>query len=132
MTHPIVALQRLLVAALAADAQLTALTGADSVFDAPPKGRLPPYAAIIAHDIAPRDGDATPGHEHRLTIHCWADQPSRKAVLAIAERVLAVALSAPLAGVLVVTHRRHERTETSIDAATGHAKAAVVLRFFTE
>ncbi len=132
MTHPIVALQGMLAAAFAADDELTALVGAGGVFEAPPRDRAPPYAVIVGHDIAPRDADAAPGYEHRLTIHCWTDRPSRKGVLAIAERILAVATSAPVAGACSVTHRRHERTETTIDPATGYARAAVVLRFYTE
>ena len=123
MTHPIVELQAMLVAALRA-ADL-------AVFDAPPSGAPPPYLAIDRHDVAPRDGDAAPGHEHRVSIHCWADTPSRKAALALAEQVLAVGLG-PLGGALVVTHAVHERTETAIDGETGLGRAAVVLRFCTE
>jgi hypothetical protein len=131
MTHPIVALQGALVAALLADAELAALVGAN-VFDAPPKGAAPPYVAIARHDLMPRDGDGTPGCEHRLGLHAWAAEPSRRAALAMAERVLAVALSLDEAGELAVTTRLHERTETAIDLATGRARAAVALRFFTE
>ncbi len=130
MTHPIIQLQAALVAALKADAQLTALVGT-SIFDAPPKDAAPPYVAIARHDLVPRDGDAAPGQEHRLALHIWAGQPSRRAALAIAEQVLAVALAlAP--GSIRVTHRQHDRTETAIDLETGQARAAVTLRFFTE
>jgi hypothetical protein len=130
--HPIVAMQQSLLAALAADAGLVLLVGG-AIFDAPPRGAVPPYLAIARHDIAPRDGDAAPGHEHRLVIHAWSGEPSRRAVLAMIERVLAVALAADLsAGGLLVTHRQHERTETAIDAETGFARAAVTLRLFSE
>lgn len=133
MTHPILDLQAALVAALAADSALTALIGAGSVFDAPPKGRKAPQVVVVRHDLFPRDGDAAPGHEHRVLIQCWSDQPSRKAVLAIAERVLALAMASDLDGAdLIVTHRRHERTDTEIDGETGVAKAALALRFFSE
>lgn len=127
MSHPITALQAMLVAALRADAALADVP----VFDAPPLDVAPPYCAISRHDVAPRDGDAAPGHEHRLSIHCWADTPSRKAALALAERVEA-ALPALPAGALVVTHWALERTETAIDADTGLARAAVVLRVMSE
>jgi hypothetical protein len=123
MSHPIVELQAMLVAALRAEDLL--------VFDAPPSGATPPYLAIMRHDVAPRDGDEAPGHDHRVSIHCWAATPSRKAALALAEQVLAVGLG-PLSGELVVTHAMHERTETLIDGETGLARAAVVMRFFTE
>lgn len=132
MSHPITALQVALIAALRADAGLAALVGG-GVFDAPPRGRAPPYVTIARHDLLPRDGDLAPGHEHRLLLQVLGDQPSRKAVLAIVERVLAVALDGALApDGLVVTLRRHERTETSIDAKTGLARAAVTLRLFSE
>lgn len=127
MTHPIIELQAALVAALKADAELADV----GVFDAPPQGAAPPHIAIARHDLLPRDGDVAPGHEHRVTLHVWAGQPSRRAALAIAERVVAVAEAlAPSA--LRVTHIQHERTDTAIDSETGQARAAVAFRFFTE
>ena len=131
MTHPIVALQAALVSALEADAALTALVGASGVFDAPPQQRPAPYVVIDRHDIRQVDGDGTPGQEHRVLVHCWADRPSRKAALAIAERVMAARVGLVPAG-LVVTLAEHVRTETVIDAATGQARAAVLLRFLSE
>ena len=110
MTHPILALQSTLVPALNADAALTALLGADGVFDAPPRDRHPPYVVVARHDVLPRDGDLAPGHEHRLLLHAWARAPSRKAALAIADRVVAVAVSGLLARApLGVTQSRHPR-----------------------
>lgn len=132
MSHPILALQAALVAALRADAALAALIG-DAVFDSPPKGRQPPYLVIARHDVAPNDGDDAPGHVHRLVLHAWAEGPGRRPVLALAERLLAVALQAPLAAAgLRVTHRRHERTETVAESGSGRMRAAVSLRLFTE
>ena len=125
-------IQAALVGAWAEDTALTALIGAGGVFDAPPKGRQPPYVTILRHDAAPRDGDETPGLEHRLVIHCWSPQPSRRAALEIAERVVAVGAGALAPVGLMVTHAEHMRTETSIDTATGQARAAVTLRFFSE
>ena len=131
MTHPIVALQAALVVALEGDAALVALIGASGVFDAPPQNRPAPYVVIDRHDVRQADGDDAPGQEHRVLVHCWADRPSRKAALAIAERV--VAAKDGLAPVdLVVTHAGHVRTETIIDTPTGQARAAVLLRFLSE
>lgn len=130
--HPIAALQAALVTALEADASLTALIGAGGIFDAPPRDRPAPYVVIDRHDIRQRDGDTTPGQEHRVLLHCWSDQPSRKAALDIADRVVAVALAGLVPAGLVVTHGEHMRTETAIDTATGQARAAVMLRFFSE
>ncbi|WEK02779.1 MAG: DUF3168 domain-containing protein [Candidatus Devosia phytovorans] len=124
-------LQGALVMALRADAELVALVGAEGVFDAVPKGRAAPYVVIARHDGIARDGDLAPVLEHRLLIHCWSDQPSRKRALDMAERVAAVAESFVATGI-VVTHRDHLRTETMIDRNSGLARAAVTLRFFSE
>lgn len=129
--HPIAALQAALVGALGADAQLVALIGAGGVFDAPPRSRPAPYVVIDRHDMRQRDGDATPGQEHRVMLHCWSDQPSRKAALDIAARVALAGLAVVPVG-LAVTHAEHVRTETVIDNATGQARAAVLLRFLSE
>jgi hypothetical protein len=129
--HPILELQSMLVAALADDGALTGLIGEDAVFDAPPKETRPPYVTVARHDVVPRDGDLTPGHEHRVVLNAWAGEASRKAVLAIVDRVVAVGLGG-LSGGLAVTLARHVRTETTIDAGTGFSRAVVELRFFTE
>ncbi len=127
MSHPIVALQSALVAALKADAGLAGV----GVFDAPVRGVAAPYIVLARHDLLPRDGDLAPGFEHRVAVHCWAADPSRKAALALAERVVAVAEGLTASGVRL-THRVHERTDTAIDLETGQARAAVALRFFSE
>lgn len=129
--HPISQLQGALVTALKADAALVALVGPDGVFDAAPNGRPAPYVVIARHDMIQRDGDAAPGQEHRLLLHCWGDQPSRRRALDMAERVVDVAMAFAATGI-AVTHRDHVRTETVIDKGTGLARAAVGLRFFSE
>jgi hypothetical protein len=133
MSHPIVELQGRLMAAFAGDAALVSLIGADGVMDAVPQGRSPPYAVMVRHDLVSRDGDVAPGWEHRVVLQVWTDQASRKSVLAIIERLQAVALGAALAGGGIrVTHRRHERTETAVDPDTGWARGALAMRFWTE
>ncbi|MBI4047894.1 MAG: DUF3168 domain-containing protein [Devosia nanyangense] len=133
MTHPIVSLQAALVTAFRADAALAALIGANAIFDAPPLGGAGSYVVVARHDMRPRDGDLMPGNEHRLVLHVWHADPSRKGALAIAERLAAVAFEADLDDAeLTVTHRRHEGTETAIDKDTGKARAALALRFHTE
>lgn len=124
MTHPIVLLQSALVAALRAELD-------PPVFDAPPRDTAPPYVAIIRHDVLPRDGDVAPGYEHRLLLHVWAAEASRKAVLAVAEQVIEIALDIA-SDELAITTTRHDRTDTAIDPATGRARAAIALTFFTE
>jgi hypothetical protein len=129
--HPISLLQGALVTALKTDAALVAIVGADGVFDAAPNGRPAPYVVIARHDVVQRDGDETPGQEHRMLLHCWGDQPSRRRALDMAERVVVVALGFAATGI-TVTHRDHVRTETAIDRDTGLARAAVGLRFLSE
>jgi hypothetical protein len=131
--HPITILQGALVAAWLADPALLAQLGPDGVVDAPPKGRAPPFIVVLRHDLLARDGDAAPGFEHRLRLHIWWGEPSRRAVLALAERTVVVALGAPLESPgLLVTHRAHQRTDSTIDTKTGQARAAITLRFLTE
>jgi len=132
MSHPILALQAMLVAAFDDDDPLFVFMGPDRVFDAPPKHTQPPYVVIARHDVLSRDGDLMPGHDHRVLLHVWAGEASRKAVLELAGRVLAVAMTAEFDGELRVTHRQHDRTDTVIDRETGFARAAMALRFFTE
>lgn len=129
--HTIMQLQTALVAALDADAALTALVGEGGVFDAPPRGRAAPYVVIDRHDLRPRDGDLAPGFEHRVLLHCWSDRPSRKGALAIAARVAHVATGI-VPTELVVTLVEVMRTETVIDTQTGQARAAMLIRFLSE
>lgn len=133
MHAAMIALQTALVTALEADSALTALIGAEGVFDAPPQGREAPYIVIARHDAVNRDSLVAPGTDHRLTFHVWAGRASRAAALEIADRLSAVALAASLDGPqIAVTHRVHDRTETLVDLETGQARAAVRLRFFSE
>jgi hypothetical protein len=133
MTHPILALQTTLVAALAADTALTALIGSNAIFDAPPKGKSAPYIVIARHDMLPRDGDAAPAYEHRVLVHLWHADASRKSVLVVADAVTMVALSADLdSSSLLVTNRLCERTDTAIDLDTGQARAALTFSFYSE
>ena len=126
MTHPIVALQATLVGALRANPDLV-------VFDAPPAGRTPPYVVIARHDLLPRDGDGTPGYEHRVLFHAWAADASRKAVLGLADAVIGIALGVSLdSASLRVTLRRLDRTDTAIDGGSGRARAAIAMTFYTE
>ena len=124
--HPILAVQGALVAALKNDAALVAIVG-DGIFDAPPQGRSVPYVVMARHDVIQRDADLAVMQEHRVLVHCWGDQPSRKAALGLAERVIAVAL-----GLGGVSQAEHVRTDSVIDGASGLARAAVTLRFLSE
>lgn len=126
-------LQAALITVLNADAGLTSLVGADPVFDAPPKGRKPPYVTIIRHDAEDRSEQAGEGFAHRLAFQVWMDRTSRTDTLAIAARVGAVGLGASLSmDDFLATHRHLERTETFVDLKTGWTRATVRLRVMTE
>lgn len=132
MAHSITELQTSFVAALKSDAQLLALLG-DGIFDAPPQEKKAPFVVIIRHDVISRDGDETPGFEHRILLHARHDDVSRKAVLEIVERVIFIALNEELSNAnLLVTHVQHDKTETRIDGKSGQAVAAISLRFLSE
>lgn len=128
MTHPILALQAGLIAALKVNPALSGLM----IADAPPRGSPPPWLAIARHDLLPRDGDGTPGFEHRLSLEAWVASPSRKAALEIIEAATAVALGLGTVGGLRVTHVAIERTDSAIDAELGVARAVLGLRLFSE
>ena len=81
--------------------------------------------AFLASALAERN-------EHRLLLHVWTDDASRKSAISLVETVVDVALGAALDGGLRVTLRRQDRTDTAIDAVTGRARAAVSMTFYTE
>lgn len=132
MAHAVTDLQTQLITALRADAVLTSLVG-EAIFDAPPRGKRPPYISIIRHDVRNRDADLSPGFIHEMTCHCRTARSSRGDVLAIAERFVEVALESDLStSNWLVTHQHHVRTNSTIDLSTGQARAVVILKFFTE
>lgn len=128
MTHPILALQAGLVAALRASPALAGVP----IADAPPRGAPPPWLAIARHDLLPRDGDLAPGFEHRLSLEAWVGSPSRKAALELIEAAMEVALALGTAGGLRVTHGLVDRTDSAVDAELGVARAVLGLRLFSE
>jgi len=88
---------------------------------------------IARPDLLPRDGDTAPGYEHRLLLHAWVADASRKSAVDLAGKLVDAALAAELDGeTLRVTLRRHDRTDTAIDAATGRARAAIAMTFYSE
>ena len=111
MTHPILALQARW-SRRCARRRLAALRRCSTRRR---RGSAPPYVTIARHDVLPRDGDETPGNEHRLLLHAWAADASRKAVVAMAERLVGawrLAADARLRRRSAVTLRRHDRTDT--------------------
>ncbi len=133
MVHPISDLQASIVSALSADIQLIAAIGNDAVFDMPPKGKSAPYIVILRHDLIAHDADISPGHDHRIQIQIWHNDPSRAAVLVLVDRVIEVMAGTDLSSLtLNVSHIQHDRTETAIDRKSGQARALLTFRVFSE
>jgi hypothetical protein len=65
------ALQKGLIAALDADADLAALVG-DRIYDAPPRDVAFPYVRVARFDVAPQDTDGTQAAEVLVTIEAHA------------------------------------------------------------
>lgn len=86
MTHPALALQKAVVAALVADAQVGALVG-DRIHDAPPRDVAFPYVSIGQVNTADWSTGSEDGAEHRLTLHVWSREHGKKQCYAIAEAV---------------------------------------------
>lgn len=102
MSGAAIALQRAVVAALAAAPDLSALTG---VHDGPPAGAAFPYGAISDGATSDWSTKTEQGREHRLSIAIWDDGtwPARlHALLAAAEEAIA-GLPRDLAGHRIVS-----------------------------
>ncbi len=133
MVHPISDLQASIISALSADTQLISAIGSDAVFDMPPRGKSAPYIVILRHDLIAHDADISPGHDHRIQIQIWHNDPSRAAVLVLADRVIEVMAGTDLSSLtLNVSHIQHDRTETAIDRKSGQARALLAFRVFSE
>ncbi len=89
-------LQRLIVAALAADPELAAAGVA--VHDGPPADARPPFIGLGPDAMVPwrwKDGG---GDEHRLTISAWLGRDGMAGAKALMARIEAAVLGMPRAG----------------------------------
>lgn len=88
-TNSSLALQKAVHSALAADAGLAAIVGAN-VYDDVPQGTAFPY--VVIGDVTTRDWSTQTqaGHEHIVVIHAWSKQRGRREVQMIIERIDAV------------------------------------------
>jgi hypothetical protein len=89
MTHPALALQKAVYAALAADAAVGALI-ADRIYDAPPRDATFPYLSFGAASLADWSTGSEDGAEHRFMLSAW----SREAGKSESYRVLEAAKTA--------------------------------------
>jgi len=96
VTHPSLALQKAVVAALIADAGVAALI-ADRVYDAPPRDATFPYLAVGETRVLDWSTGSDTGAEHRLTLEAWSRERGKRQCYQIIEAVQAVLVDAALA-----------------------------------
>jgi hypothetical protein len=77
MTHPSLALQKAVVAALTADSGIGALIG-DRIYDAAPRNATFPYLGFGEMRAADWSTGTEEGAEHRLTLHAWSRERGKR------------------------------------------------------
>lgn len=124
------ALQKGIYAALSGDTALTALIGADGVFDRRDTARPMPYLAIAEIDTRDFGPDT---EEHFVTIEAWSDVGGRRQVQAIAARARDVLHDAPLSltGAALV-NLQHRTTRIRREPKTKAFVAEMTFRAVTE
>jgi hypothetical protein len=86
MTHPSLALQKAIVAALAIDAATGALIGG-RIYDATPRDATFPYLTIGQVNSADWSTATEGGTEHAVTLHAWSRERGKRECYAIADAV---------------------------------------------
>lgn len=124
------ALQAAIHARLAEDATLTAMIGADSVFDRRVSGKPMPYVVlseVITSDFAPG------AEEHEVRIEAWSDAGGRKQSQDIAAqvKVLLDGASLSVAGFSLINFV-HRSTRARREVRTRAQVAEMVFRAVTE
>jgi len=95
MTHPALALQKAVVAALVADGAVGALIG-DRVYDAPPRDAAFPYVTIGGTRVEDWSTGTEDGAEIRLTLEVWSRERGKRECHEILETVEAALHQAAL------------------------------------
>lgn len=127
------ALQKAVVARLAADPDVFALIGAGHIFDRLITRAEPPYLVLgeaTATDFSTGDGEAS---EHRFEIEAWTKQNGRRQAVELADAVRAALHDAGLTleGAALI-NLRHERTVSRRAPGTGLHVARLRFRAVTE
>ena len=124
------ALQAAIHARLTADAALTAMIGAGSVFDRRVTGRSMPY--LVLSEIVTRD--FAPGiEEHEVRIEAWSDAGGRKQSQEIAAQVKLLLDGAGLAPAgFSLVNLLHRDTRARREARSRAQVAEMVFRAVTE
>jgi Protein of unknown function (DUF3168) len=96
MTHPSLALQKAVFAALAADGGVGALIG-ERIYDAPPRAAAFPYLSFGEARTTDWSTGTETGAEHRVTFDVWSRERGKSECWTIMDAVQAVLHDASLA-----------------------------------
>ena len=116
MTHPALALQAAVVAALGADAGVSALVGT-RIYDVPPREVTFPYVTIGPANVTDWSTSTEAGAEHRLELHIWSRQRGKKEtyeIMAALEAALDERRRLPLTGTRSSTSPSNSPTRGAI------------------
>lgn len=72
----LVALQKLIVDRLRADAAVSAMIG-QRIYDSVPAKAVYPYVSFGAHDYVPDDAECIAAGEHTIMLDVWSEKPGR-------------------------------------------------------
>jgi hypothetical protein len=96
MTHPALALQKAVVAAMLADGPVGTLIG-DRIYDSPPRDVAFPYVTIGDARVADWSTGTERGAEHRVTLHVWSREHGKRQCYEVLEAMQAALHDAALA-----------------------------------
>jgi hypothetical protein len=126
-------LQQSVFATLTADTAVTALLGADRIYDDVPQGSPKPYLTLGQSTVRDWSTGTEAGNEHLLTLHVWSDARGKKQASEIADAIRMALHDQPLT---LVGHRlvnlRHEFSESRRDPDGSTIHATVRFRAVTE
>jgi hypothetical protein len=95
MTHPSLALQKAVFAALVADAGVGALVG-DRIYDAPPREPVFPYVTIGDTRVSDWSTGTETGAEHRVALVAWSRERGKRECYTVIEAIEAALHDAAL------------------------------------
>lgn len=127
------ALQKAMIQALLASAELSALIGPDRVHDDVPPGAKPPYLVLDATSLRPQGGTAADGMEHVVSLALWSAAKGRSQALRSCD-----AVQLCLGEIVAIDPPHHLVTLEFVSAqlsrqpGTGLYQAQLQFRAFTE
>ena len=126
-------LMQAVFAALAADAQLSAMIGSDKIFDRPVTRAKPPYLLFGPAETRPLDGDGGLIVSHQFTIDAVAGNDGRRQAEEMAKGIIAALDDADLSldGAVLVS-LTFERSDTARERRTGETRTRLRFRAVIE